>query len=39
LASSCFSDEDGNIVARKNWKTSIERYEGYCKTNGIEPRT
>jgi hypothetical protein len=31
-----FLDEEGNIVARENWKTSIERYEGFCEANGIE---
>jgi quercetin dioxygenase-like cupin family protein len=31
-----FLDDDGNIMARENWKTSIERYEAYCEANGIE---
>lgn len=30
-----FLDEGGNIVARENWKTSIQRYEAYCQANGI----
>jgi 2,4'-dihydroxyacetophenone dioxygenase len=33
-----FLDDDGNIMARENWKTSIERYEAYCEANGIEAR-
>jgi quercetin dioxygenase-like cupin family protein len=32
-----FLDEAGEIVARENWQTSIERYEAYCKANGTEP--
>ena len=31
-----FVDEDGNILARENWKTAIERYLAYCEANGIE---
>jgi 2,4'-dihydroxyacetophenone dioxygenase len=31
-----FLDEDGNIIARENWKTSLERYQAYCEANGIE---
>lgn len=31
-----FLDDGGNIVARENWQTSIERYEAYCEANGIE---
>ena len=33
-----FLDGDGNIIARENWKTSMERYQAYCETNGLEPR-
>ena len=25
-----FLDDDGNIIARENWKTSLERYAAYC---------
>ena len=31
-----FLDGDGNIIARENWKTSIERYENYCREHGLE---
>jgi hypothetical protein len=27
---------DGEIIARENWKTSLERYEAFCETEGIE---
>jgi 2,4'-dihydroxyacetophenone dioxygenase len=30
-----FLDGAGEIVARENWKTSLERYEAYCAENGI----
>jgi 2,4'-dihydroxyacetophenone dioxygenase len=33
-----FLDEEGNIIARENWKTSMERYQAYCDANGIEAR-
>lgn len=26
----------GEIIARENWKTSIERYENYCRENGLQ---
>ncbi len=26
----------GNIIARENWKTSLERYEAHCEAEGIE---
>jgi 2,4'-dihydroxyacetophenone dioxygenase len=31
-----FLDEDDNIVARENWRTSLERYEAYCEENGLD---
>ena len=31
-----FLDDDGNIVARENWRTSLERYEAYCQENDLE---
>jgi 2,4'-dihydroxyacetophenone dioxygenase len=31
-----FVDDDGNILARENWKSSIERYLAHCEANGIE---
>ncbi|MSO41609.1 MAG: hypothetical protein EXQ70_06915 [Solirubrobacterales bacterium] len=33
-----FLDDDGNIVARENRRTSLERYEAYCEANGLELR-
>ena len=34
-----FLDEDGNIVARENWKTSIERYPPTARRSASRPRT
>lgn len=31
-----FLDEDGNIAARENWRTAIDRYNAYCEDNDIE---
>ena len=31
-----FLDDNGEIAARENWKTSLERYEAYCSEKGIE---
>ena len=31
-----FLDGDGDIIARENWKTSIERYENFCREHGLE---
>ena len=33
-----FVDDDGNILARENWRTSLERYNAYCDANGIAAR-
>jgi hypothetical protein len=33
-----FLDESGQIVARENHLTSMERYLSYCREHGIEPR-
>ena len=33
-----FLDENGNIVASENWKTSLNRYLAYCKQHFIEPQ-
>jgi 2,4'-dihydroxyacetophenone dioxygenase len=33
-----FVDEEGNILARENWKSSMERYRAYCEANGLEAR-
>ena len=33
-----FLDPDGNIVARENHLTSMERYLAYCRGHGIEPQ-
>ncbi len=33
-----FLDEHGEIVARENHLTSMERYLSYCRQHGIEPR-
>ena len=31
-----FVDDDGNLLARENWRTSLARYQAYCEANGIE---
>jgi hypothetical protein len=31
-----FLDDEGTIIARENWKTSLDRYESFCDANGIE---
>ena len=31
-----FYDEQGAICAIENWKTGMERYEAFCKANGLE---
>jgi 2,4'-dihydroxyacetophenone dioxygenase len=31
-----FVDADGNLLARENWKTSLQRYHAYCEAQGIE---
>lgn len=33
-----FVDADGNLLARENWKTSLQRYHDFCGANGIEPQ-
>jgi 2,4'-dihydroxyacetophenone dioxygenase len=33
-----FVDDDGNLLARENWKTSLERYHAYCEKHGLEPQ-
>ena len=33
-----FLDEDGNVAAVENWKTSLDRYRAHCEANGIEPQ-
>jgi 2,4'-dihydroxyacetophenone dioxygenase len=33
-----FVDDDGNLLARENWRTALQRYHAYCEANGIEPK-
>lgn len=33
-----FVDADGNLLARENWRTSLQRYHAYCAEHGIEPQ-
>jgi 2,4'-dihydroxyacetophenone dioxygenase len=33
-----YLDEQDNIIAVENWKTSMKRYLDYCSANGIVPR-
>ena len=33
-----FLDENGNIIARENHLTSMERYLAYCREHGITAR-
>ena len=34
-----FLDEHGNVIARENHLTSLERYLAYCREHGIAPTT
>jgi hypothetical protein len=31
-------DDEDNVVGTENWRTAVDRYMEYCRTNGIEPR-
>ena len=31
-----FVDDAGEMIARENVKTTLERYEAYCEANGLE---
>lgn len=33
-----FLDENGQIIAQENWKTSAARYGAYCEEHGLEPK-
>ncbi|NWL22406.1 2,4'-dihydroxyacetophenone dioxygenase family protein [Pseudomonas umsongensis] len=33
-----YMDENNNIVAIENWKTSVQRYLAYCEANDIQPK-
>jgi len=33
-----FLDDNKNVVAMENWKTSMERYLAYCKEHDIKPK-
>ena len=33
-----FLDENGQLLAQENWKTSAERYRSYCEEHGLEPK-
>ena len=33
-----FLDENGQIIAQENWKTSAARYRAYCEEHGLEPK-
>ncbi|MNF11118.1 hypothetical protein D3C80_2122570 [compost metagenome] len=33
-----YLDENGNIVAIENWKTSVQRYLAFCEANGVEAK-
>lgn len=32
-----FLDENGQMIAQENWKTSVARYQAYCEEQGLEP--
>jgi quercetin dioxygenase-like cupin family protein len=32
-----YLDDNDNIIAVENWKTSMDRYLSYCKANGMTP--
>ena len=31
-------DEAGRVVGTENWRTAVDRYLGYCREHGLEPR-
>lgn len=33
-----FLDENGQIIAQENWKTSAARYRAHCEEHGLEPK-
>jgi 2,4'-dihydroxyacetophenone dioxygenase len=33
-----YYDENDNIVAIENWKSSVQRYLAFCEANDIEPK-
>jgi hypothetical protein len=33
-----YLDDKDNIIAVENWKTSMDRYLAYCRTNDIAPK-
>jgi 2,4'-dihydroxyacetophenone dioxygenase len=33
-----FLDENGNVIALENWKTSMQRYLAYCEQQGVKPK-
>ncbi len=33
-----YLDDNDNVLATENWRTSMERYLGFCKANGLTPR-
>jgi 2,4'-dihydroxyacetophenone dioxygenase len=33
-----FLDENGNVIALENWKTSMQRYLAYCEEQGVKPK-
>jgi quercetin dioxygenase-like cupin family protein len=33
-----FLDENGQLLAQENWKTSAARYLSYCEEHGLEPQ-
>ena len=33
-----FLDDKGSVIASENWKTSMQRYLGYCEQHGIKAK-
>lgn len=33
-----YLDADGNVLAKENWKTHMDRYLAYCESQGITPK-
>ncbi|MCY1441102.1 hypothetical protein D3C76_511820 [compost metagenome] len=33
-----YYDDNNNVVAIENWKSSVDRYLAFCKANDIEPK-
>lgn len=33
-----YLDAEGNVLAKENWKSHMDRYVAYCESQGITPK-